>query len=155
MHKKMGLTHLYFNRFLAVRYSTAFFLFLNLYWAVFLLGSRSMVVILPLFLFVLSIFTALEQIKLYRNHSNKLPYAHFFYKVILLTSIILLITLYSPLYNVFYPFLKNTQHVLNILTVLLVVSLSISFLMLKKLNKIKLNQDKHFARVEAYKKIIN
>lgn len=36
--KKLSLTNLYFNRFLAIRYSTAFLLFLNLYWAVFLLG---------------------------------------------------------------------------------------------------------------------
>ena len=47
MHKKISLTNLYFNRFLAVRYITAFFLFINLYWAVFLLGSLSIASVLP------------------------------------------------------------------------------------------------------------
>jgi len=155
MQKKISLTNLYFNRFLAVRYTTAFFLFLNLYWAIFLLGSLSITAILPCFLFALSLFTALEQIKLYRNHCNKLPYAYFFYGALLASSILLLITLYSPLYYLFYPFLKNTQDVLNILTVLLMVSLFVSFLMLKKLNKIKRNQDKHFERIQAYEEIIN
>lgn len=155
MHKKISLTNLYFNRFLAVRYTTAFFLFLNLYWSIFLLGSLSIVAILPLFLLILSILTAFEQIKLYRNHCNKLPYANFFYRTTLISNIVLLLTLYSPLYHFFYPFLKNTQDVLNILTILLTVSLLIAFLMLKKLNKIKHNQDKHFKRIQAYEEIIN
>ncbi|WP_392551366.1 hypothetical protein RHO14_07690 [Orbus wheelerorum] len=155
IQKKVSLTNLYFNRFLAIRYTTAFFLFLNLYWAIFLIGSLSFAAILPLFLFILSLFTALEQVKLYRCHSNKLPYAYFFYRVLVVSCIILLITLYSRLYNDFYPFLKNTHDVLNILTVLLIFSLSISFLMLKKLNKIKLDQDKHFKRIQAYEEIIN
>ena len=108
MHNKLSLTNLYFNRFLAVRYSTAFFLFLNLYWAVFLAGSLSIAVILPL-----------------------------------------------PLYHFFFPFLKNNQNVLNVMTVLLLVSSLITFLMLKKLNKILRNEDKHFKRIQAYEDIIN
>ncbi len=155
MHNKLSLTNLYFNRFLAVRYSTAFFLFLNLYWAVFLAGSLSIAVIIPLFLFILAILTAFEQIKLYRKHSNHLPYARFFYRSLMIVCIMLMIALYSPLYHFFFPFLKNNQNVLNVMTVLLLVSSLITFLMLKKLNKILRNEDKHFKRIQAYEDIIN
>lgn len=155
LQKKISLTNLYFNRFLAIRYATALFLFLNLYWAIFLLGSSSIAVILPISLFILSVFTAFEQVRLYRNHCNQLPYASFFFRALLVSCILLLIMLYTPLFQFFYPFLSNTQEVLNVLIALLMVSMLISFLMLKRLNKIKYNQDKHFKRIKAYEEIIN
>ncbi|NUF48538.1 hypothetical protein [Gilliamella sp. ESL0250] len=155
MHKKISLTNLYFNRFLAIRYTVAFFLFLNLYWATFLMGSLSMVAILPLALFVLGILTTWEQIKLYRNHCNKLPYARLFYRVLAIVFVTLMITLYTPLYHFFFPFLKQTPDALHVLMVLLTVSLIIITLMLSKLNKIQHNQDLHFKRIQAYEEFIN
>ncbi|OCG18714.1 MULTISPECIES: hypothetical protein [unclassified Gilliamella] len=155
MHKKISLTNLYFNRFLAIRYTVAFFLFLNLYWATFLMGSLSMVAILPFALFVLGILTTWEQIKLYRNHCNKLPYARLFYRALAIVFVTLMITLYTPLYHFFFPFLKQTPVALHVLMVLLTVSLIIITLMLSKLNKIQHNQDLHFKRIQAYEEFIN
>lgn len=155
MHKKISLANLYFNRFLAIRYSTAFFLFLNLYWAIFLIGSMSIAAILPIVIFLLGILTIYEQIKLYRNHNNFLPYAKFFYQTILITCCVLTISLYTSLYRFFFPFLKDTQDVLTTIMGLMLGSLLISFLMLKKLKKIQCNKDKHFQRIQAYEDIIN
>ncbi|WP_085247448.1 hypothetical protein [Gilliamella mensalis] len=155
IHKKISLTNLYFNRFLAIRYTTAFFLFLNLYWAIFLIGSLSIIALLPISLFVLGILTTWEQIKLYRNHCNKLPYARLFYQGLAIVLIALIMTLYTPLYHFFYPFLKQTQEAANVLIVLLTVSLIIVLLMLRKLNKIQHNQDLHFKRIQAYEEFIN
>jgi hypothetical protein len=155
MHKKISLTNLYFNRFLAIRYTIAFFLFLNLYWATFLMGSLSMVAVLPLALFVLGILTTWEQIKLYRNHCNKLPYARLFYRVLAIVFVTLMMTLYTPLYHFFFPFLKQTSDALHVLMVLLTVNLIIITLMLSKLNKIQHNQDLHFKRIQTYEEFIN
>ncbi|MFQ1017153.1 hypothetical protein [Gilliamella sp. BG7] len=155
MHKKISLTNLYFNRFLLIRYTTAFFLFLNLYWATFLIGSLSIVAILPLALFVLGILTTWEQIKLYRNHCNKLPYARLFYRTLAIVFMTLVITFYTPLFQFFYPFLKQTQQTLHVLAILLVVSLIITFLMLKKLNNIQHNRDQYFKRIQTYEEFIN
>ncbi|NUF26560.1 hypothetical protein [Gilliamella sp. ESL0254] len=155
MHKKISLTNLYFNRFLAIRYTVAFFLFLNLYWATFLMGSLSMVAILPLALFVLGILSTWEQIKLYRHHCNKLPYARLFYRALAIVFVTLMITLYTPLYHFFFPFLKQTPDALHVLMVLLTVNLIIITLMLSKLNKIQHNQDLHFKRIQAYEEFIN
>ncbi|WP_294965335.1 hypothetical protein [uncultured Gilliamella sp.] len=153
MHKKISLTNLYFNRFLAIRYSTAFFLFLNLYWAVFLIGSNSFVASLPIVIFVLAILTSFEQIKLYRNHNNYLPYAKLFYQTILISYSIVIILLYTSWFHFFFPFLKDTQEVLNTIMGLLIGCLLIAFLMLKKLKRIQCNADKHFQRICAYEEI--
>lgn len=154
MHQKISLTNICFNRFLAIRYSTAFFLFLNLYWLVFLIGSKSIVAILPIALFVLGVLAAFEQIKLYRNHHNDLPYAQLFYRMILLTCCMLIIVHYTSWYHFFFPFLKYAQNVLNTIMGLLIGNSLIALWMLRKLKKIKCNEDKHFQLIQAYKKII-
>lgn len=153
MRKRIGLRNFYFNRFLAIRYATALFLFLNLYWSIFLLGSLSAAAIIPLCLFILGILTALEQIKLYRNHSNQLPYALMFHKAIFGVSFFLLITIYSPLYHLWYPFLKNTQEAVNFLSILLIINSIISFLIIKKLKNIKHDQDSYFKKMQSYEQI--
>lgn len=153
--KKLSLTNLYFNRFLAIRYSTAFLLFLNLYWAVFLLGSKSYTAILPITLFILGALTAFEQVKLYRNHDNFLPFAKLFFQMMLLMCGMLVITLYTSLFHLFFPFLKDSQPVLNTIMGLLIGSGVIAFLMLKRLAKIQRNEDKHFKRIQTYEEIIN
>ncbi|WP_081295240.1 MULTISPECIES: hypothetical protein [unclassified Gilliamella] len=155
MHKKISLANLYFNRFLAIRYGTAFFIFLNLYWAVFLISSMSFFSIMPIALLVLGVLASFEQIKLYRNHYNYLPYATLFYRSILFTFSALIIILYTPWYPLFFPFLKDTQVVLNTISAFLIGCVFIDFLMLKKLKKIQLNKDKHFQRIQAYQAIIN
>jgi hypothetical protein len=155
MHQKTSLTNLYFNRFLAIRYSTAFFLFINLYWFVFLGGSLSIVAFLPLSILVLAILTMYEQIKLYRIHNNRLPYAKALYSALSVICIVLLISVNTSLFHLFFPFFKNTQYVLNSVMVVLTASLLINFLLLKKIKKIELNKDKSFQRIQAYQQVIN
>lgn len=153
MHKKICLTNLYFNRFLFIRYATALFLFVTLYWSIFLFSIPSAMVIFPFTLFVLSLLVALEQIKLYRNHSNQLPFARLFYWCAIGFYCLLLFSVYTPLYHLFFPFLMVSAR--NTVFILVILSLVLCFFALKKLNKIQKNQDKHFGRVQAYEKIIN
>jgi hypothetical protein len=155
MHQKTSLTNLYFNRFLAIRYSTAFFLFINLYWFVFLGGSLSIVAFLPLSILVLAILTMYEQIKLYRIHNNRLPYAKALYSTLSIICIVLLISVNTSLFHLFFPFFKNTQYVLNSVMIVLTASLLINFLLLKKIKKIELNKDKSFQRIQTYQQVIN
>ncbi|OTQ76454.1 hypothetical protein [Gilliamella apis] len=155
MHKKVSLTNLYFNRFLAVRYATAFFLFINLYWAVFLLGSLSIAIVLPLLLIVMATLTSFEQIKLYRNHKNHLRYASLLYRTLLISIIVLMVSIYTPLFHFFFPFLKNSPEAVNIILGILAASLVFTIFILIKLKKIERNEDKHFKRIQAYQEIIN
>lgn len=155
IHQKASLTNLYFNRFLAVRYSTALFLFLNLYWLVFLLGSLSFMAILPAMIFILGTLASFEQIKLYRQHQNRLPFAKLFYQTIFISYCMVTITVYSSLFHLFFPFLKVAPTTLTTIFVLLLGCLTISLLMLYKLKKIERNKDKHYQRILAYQAIIN
>lgn len=155
LHKKVSLTNLYFNRFLAVRYATAFFLFINLYWAVFLMGSLSIAIVLPIMLIILATLTSFEQIKLYRNHKNNLRYASLFYQIMLISIIALIVSIFTPLFHFFFPFLKNSQEAINILLGIMLTSLVFTILILIKLKKIERNEDKHFKRIQAYQEIIN
>lgn len=155
LHKKVSLTNLYFNRFLAVRYATAFFLFINLYWAVFLMGSLSIAIVLPIMLIILATLTSFEQIKLYRNHKNHLRYASLFYQIMLISIIVLIVSIFTPLFQFFFPFLKNSQEAINILLGIMFTSLVFTILILIKLKKIERNEDKHFKRIQAYQEIIN
>ena len=155
LHKKVSLTNLYFNRFLAVRYATAFFLFINLYWAVFLMGSLSIAIVLPIMLIILATLTSFEQIKLYRNHKNHLHYASLFYQIMLISIIALIVSIFTPLFHFFFPFLKNSQESINILLGIMLTSLVFTILILIKLKKIERNEDKHFKRIQAYQEIIN
>lgn len=155
MHQKVSLTNLYFNRFLAIRYSTAFFLFFNLYWAVFLGGTLSVAVIFPFALFILGLLTMFEQVRLYRNHDNRLTYANLFYRILLIFCILLLIAVNTPLFHFFFPFFKNTQNVLNIIMIVLTGNLFIIFLILRKIKKIQCNKDKLYQRIQVYQQVIN
>ncbi|MCX8649078.1 hypothetical protein J3U21_01865 [Gilliamella sp. B2776] len=155
MHKQISMTSLYFNRFLAVRYTTAFFLFLNLYWTIFLMGSLSIAILLPLILIILATLTSVEQIKLYRSHQNHLRYASLFYRMMLISGIMLIVSIYTPLFYFFFPFLKYSQEALKVLVSILAVSLVFTIFILIKLKKIERNEDKHFKRIQAYQEIIN
>lgn len=155
MQQKISLTNLYYNRFLAIRYSTAFFLFLNLYWSVFLLGSFSIAGILPVALFLLGALTAFEQVKLYRNHDNRLPYANVFFSAVFIASVFLMIVVNTLLFHFFFPFFKNTQQVLNTIMLVLSACLLISFLIIRKIKKILRNEDRLYQKIQAYQQVIN
>ena len=153
--KKTSITNMYFNRFLLIRYTTALFLFFNLYWFVFLLFSQPLLALVPLLLFIGSAIVAIEQVKLYRNHSEQLPYAKGFYILQGIVNSVMIVLVYTPMYDRFFPFLTNTSETKNILTITLLLGVLISLIVLRKLHKIRLGQDKHLKLVKAYEKTVS
>ncbi|MCO5510028.1 hypothetical protein [Enterococcus hirae] len=71
--KQFSLKIMYFNRYLVIRYLTAFFFFINLNWLVLLLIARSSAWLLPLSLLALIVPAIGEQVILYRTHTNRAP----------------------------------------------------------------------------------
>lgn len=153
--KKTSITNMYFNRFLLIRYTTALFLFFNLYWFVFLLFSQPLLALLPFALFAGAAVVALEQVKLYRNHSQKLPYARFFYMAQGIVNVGLIGLIYTPAYANLFPFLTKTMDTKRVLTCALLIGILISLVVLRKLYKIRLGQDKHLKLVKAYEKTLS
>ncbi|HHX70554.1 MAG TPA: hypothetical protein GX708_21190, partial [Gallicola sp.] len=79
--KELSLKNMYFNRYLIVRYTVALFFFINLYWLLSLLLTKSFMAILPCMLILLLILVIFEHAKLYSNHTNKLPRTKLYFKI--------------------------------------------------------------------------
>lgn len=79
--KQFSLKIMYFNRYLVIRYLTAFFFFINLNWLVLLLIARSSAWLLPLSLLGLIVPAIGEQVILYRTHTNRAPWTSNYFKI--------------------------------------------------------------------------
>lgn len=152
--KKTSLNSMYFNRFLLIRYILAIFMFCNLYWAIFSLGTLSIVSILPIALIVGLVVALFEQIKLYRQHTNDLPKSRVFFISQLTTNCILLLGVYSPLFNTIFPFLTDESATKSAITLVLLLGIVLCLLTLNKIQKISQNQDKHFMTIKQYEQTV-
>ena len=85
----MSLKSMQFNRFMMVRYATAFFFFVNLYWA--LLMRHTWVVVIPLVIMVIASLAIVEQIKLFGTHTNQLVYSKLFFRTQAILNVVLMI----------------------------------------------------------------
>src|SRR5699024_4146669 len=71
--KQFSLKIMYFNRYLIISYLTAGFFYMNLYWLIILLVSKSIFLIVPIGLIGLTLPAVGEQIRLSRQHQNTVP----------------------------------------------------------------------------------
>lgn len=72
--KQLSLKNMYFNRYLFVRYLTAFFFFMNMQWMILLLSAKSLGSSLPMVLLLAILPAVGEQVKLYRKHQTNVPW---------------------------------------------------------------------------------
>lgn len=153
--KKLSVKTMYFNRYLLVRYVSALFFFTNLYWLISLVMSDSSLFVIPLFVLVGYVVGAAEQVKIYSNHMNNAKYTTYCFTFQLMINIVLLLpTCFSSTFIKLYPFLiDHEQSKLFVLTIL-VTGILFSVFILKRLDKIKHNEDKHYQRIMEYENII-
>ncbi|MFY9284312.1 MAG: hypothetical protein WAO56_09415 [Miniphocaeibacter sp.] len=152
--KELSLKNMYFNRYLIVRYTVAFFFFINVYWLISLFLTKSFMVILPCILILFLVFVIFEHVKLYSHHTNKLPRTKLYFKIQLFLNIILIILSWTNLFIKIFPILKITQKTRLLVSVGLLIGIIISYLIIKKLNIIEKNKDKQFERIKKYEKAI-
>ncbi|SES10580.1 hypothetical protein [Salipaludibacillus aurantiacus] len=154
--KELSLKSMYFNRYLMVRYASALFFFTNLYWFVSLVMSQSALFVLPLILLVVLIISIAEQVKVYSDHTNDAKYTRYCYKTLLVTNVILLLPVYfSSSFTQLYPFLINESRSKLMIFFILMTGILLSTQILRRLNKIKHNEDKHYKRIKQYEEVIN
>lgn len=152
--KELSLKNMYFNRYLIVRYTVALFFFINLYWLLSLLLTKSFMAILPCMLILLLILVIFEHAKLYSNHTNKLPRTKLYFKIQLFFNIVLIILSWTNLFVKIFPILKTTSKARLLVSVVLLIGIIVSYLIIIKLNIIEKNKDKQFERVKKYEKIV-
>ncbi|GGA92129.1 hypothetical protein [Ornithinibacillus halotolerans] len=154
--KKLSVKTMYFNRYLLVRYVSALFFFTNLYWLISLVMSDSSLFIIPLAVLIVFVIAAYEQVKLYSSHTNDAKLTKFSIMFQLITNIALLLpTYFSSTFTKLYPFLIDQVPSKLFVTFFLVIGILFSLILVKRLNKIKRNEDKHYQRIKEYEAIIN
>ncbi|RFA32028.1 hypothetical protein CAI16_19170 [Virgibacillus dokdonensis] len=153
--KKLSVQSMYFNRYLLVRYASALFFFTNLYWFLSLLMSGSSLFVIPLILIITLIASVVEQVKLYSAHTNNARYTKYSFITLLLTNVWLIISIsFLSMFHQLYPFLTNQMKYRVFILIVLVLGIVLSAIILRRLKKIKYNEDKHFERIKQYENII-
>ena len=148
--KEQSLSFMYFNRFLMLRYFTAFMFFTNLYWFGMALTCRSWSAVLPFFLMIGGIAVTLELTSKLHTKKSAVPVSKGYY--IAQTSVNLAIILISmtPAYSLFLPFLngKGQFYVIGIA----LIGIMMSVMVLLKIKKIANDQDRQFKVIKMFEK---
>jgi len=152
--QETSLKAMYFNRFLLIRYITAGFFFVNLYWFFSLMMSNTIWGIVPAVNLVFITIAAFEQSAMVSSPIDNAKKTILAYKEILIVNILLILALVTPLFKDLFPFLtigiKSHCLVLGII-IIGIIFCSIS---LKRLDKIKNCTDKQFKYVKKYEQAI-
>lgn len=153
--KMISVKSMYFNRYLLVRYVSALFFFTNLYWLISLSMSDSSLFVIPLMVIIAFVISAAEQVKIYSNHTNDAKYTKYCFAVQLVINVILLVlTCFSFAFTKLYPFLIDQAESKLFVLVMLMIGVLLSAIVLKRLDKIKHDEDKHFQRIKEYEEAI-
>lgn len=145
---------LWFNRYLWQRYSLIFFFFIDLYWAMFAIGSGAMSAILPVGLLVLGTLAVFEQFKLYYKHTNQLNWAKRAFIAQLVAFLFCGGTgFFEPLFTSVFPFMVYQSMTVQVLWVGAAILSGLCLLNLHGLKSISHNTDRFYQRMVASLKV--
>lgn len=151
--KELSIRNFKFNRFILLRYALALFFFINVYWFIFNLFTKSITAIVPGIVIVCSLAAIGEQIKLFWNHDNALKFTKMFFKVQLAVNIILAVIIWiESVFSFLYPFLTFTNDSLAVVYAILIVGMFVALLLIKKAQSISNNRDKKYKLIKKYEK---
>lgn len=149
--KKAAIKNMYYTRYFLVRYATAFFFFVNLYWTLMLyLSNAHLVILLPLGAGLVAALAMWEQTRMFTVHQRDAKFTRFFYYFSVLLNALLIILVFTGQYRMFFPFFSSSSTTVIFLTVCLLAGILLSLLMLAKLNRIHHNADKQYQRIQKY-----
>ncbi|HFE9850358.1 TPA: hypothetical protein ACGBG5_001208 [Enterococcus faecalis] len=150
--KKLSLKTMYFNRYLFVRYLSAGFFFINLYWLIALFLVQGKMIFIPALL-ILSILPAVfEQAKLYSTPQNITPRTRGYYWLQLIVNVGLLLATFTPLFQVLFPFMKQGINGRTFIVAVLLIGCFLCLWIQHRLRDISSNNDKHYQCIKQYEK---
>ena len=146
---------MYFNRFLLVRYITAVFFFLNLYWFFSLVLSGTIWSVVPGITLLIIIKAIYEQFTLSASDVDDAKCTGFLFKLIsIINLLVLIIVIPTALFNQLFPFLTNSITSRRFIIGITLIGLAFCVVILKRLYKIKNRTDKQLQRVKQYEQAI-
>ena len=152
--KQLSLKNMYFNRYLIVRYLTAFFFFMNMQWMILLLSAKSLGSSLPMVLLLAILPAVGEQVKLYRKHQTNVPWTKRYFLFQGVCNILLIPVLFTSGFTLLYPFMANNNRGQLFVFILSVSGIFVSVFIQYRLKKISLNQDQQYIRIKQYEKAL-
>lgn len=152
--QEMSLKTMYFNRFLLIRYITAGFFFVNLYWFFSLIMSNTIWVLVPGVNLVFITIAAFEQCAMVSSPIDNAKKTILTYKEILIVNILLIVALFTPLFNDLFPFLTKSIKSYCLILGIVIIGIIFCSISLKRLEKIKNRTDKQFNYVKKYEQAI-
>ena len=160
LKKETALKNFRYNRFLLLRYLLAGFFFTNLYWLLSLAMSRSAWSLLPLGLIVLSVPAIAEHLRLYGYPSDDVRNQLIWHRLYQMTQgIINLVLLVSVLTNFgfeqVFPFFTNSATSKGFVSCILLVGMLLSGIILKRIQSIYSQKDRHASYITEFSKLNN
>lgn len=150
VQKEQSVSFMYFNRFLMLRYFTAFMFFTNLYWFGMALVSKSWSAILPLLLMIGGIAVTLELTSKLHTKKRAVPISKGYYLAQISVNLGIILLSMTPAYSLFFPFLnsKGQFYVIGIA----LIGILMSVMVLLKIKKIANDQDRQFKVIKMFEK---
>ena len=105
--KEQSLSFMYFNRFLMLRYFTAFMFFTNLYWFGMALTCKSWSAVLPFLLMIGGIAVTLELTSKLHTKKSTVPVSKGYYIAQISVNLAIILISMTPAYSLFLPFLNG------------------------------------------------
>lgn len=152
--QKMALKHMKYNRYILLRYTIAGFFFANLNWFIFMLPSRSVVMMLPLIMLFLALLPIQELFKLYSQPEGvtlKMTSLYFVAQLVV-NGFLISLSFYSPTFTIVFPFMNVNLHGVLGTVAILIIGMMLSLLCLKKIKAIQLNHDRGYKLFLDFKK---
>lgn len=148
--KEQSLSFMYFNRFLMLRYFTAFMFFTNLYWFGMALTCRSWSAVLPFLLMIGGIAVTLELTSKLHTKKSAVPVSKGYYIAQISVNLAIILISMTPAYSLFLPFLNGKGQFYVIGIALLGILMSVMVLL--KIKKIANDQDRQFKVIKMFEK---
>lgn len=155
--KALSVKHMYFNRYLWIRYITALFFFLNLYLLLYLIVSDSnhYLYFLPVSLLLLQIITLIEQFAIYHNYDKQAKWTKRFFEVQIAANLLLAFIFFTPMQALFFAKLTVNSNGEILVLAFLLSGIMLAFLVIKHLHIISAQKDRQFFRARQYEQLIS
>lgn len=153
--KETSLKTMYFNRFLLIRYVTAGFFFVNLYWLCSLMMSQKAWALLPGINLIFIIRAIWEQCTMYSSPIDDAQKTILAYKVLSGVNVMLVAVILTPLFNEVFPFLTDSTKSHEFILGIIFIGMIFCGISLKRLQSIKNRTDKQFIYAKQLEKTIS
>ncbi len=149
--KENAIKTLFYNRYFAIRYISAAYLFVNLYWAAVLYMTQDyLAMMVPVTMFSLAALTMWEQFKMFSRDQKQAKMTYRFYQTVIgVNSLLAVITLTGQI-SFLFPFLLVNQQSMIVLLFVQGTGILLAAWILTKLNRINKNVDKQYLRLKQY-----